>query len=144
MSAISRVRRYPASSASISALLLLTFVFWSTGTLAPQELPVYARSSLQITGVALMLILLPAYVLAALFVMQRRSLDLVDQLRPQLESTDHADAAVATIRGALRASWPVSAVLGVVLGFFNTELGAIPGSPAPAIDASLGRISIYQ
>ena len=140
MSRILRALRDPASTTSIAVFLLLTFVFWSTGALSPlspQELPAYATSSRQVTGMALMLILLPTYVLATLFVASRRSLDLVDQLRSQLPESHQADAAAAAIRGALRTSWPAGAVAGVALGLANTNpIYALTESTTPGIDVS--------
>ena len=137
---MSRVLRYPASATSLAALVLLTVAFWSTGTLLPlpQELPAHATSSRQITGLALMLIFLPAYILAAFFVTSRRSLDLVDQLRPQLPEAHHADAAAAAIRGALKTSWRAAVVAGVAMGLANTSpISALTESPTPAIDVSI-------
>jgi hypothetical protein len=136
MSEMRPALRYPASAASITALLVLTVVFWWTGTLAPQEPPAWARSSLQITGMALMLILLPAYLLAAVFVMSRRSLDLVDQLRPRLDPA-RADAAADAIRDAARTSWPVGVAVGVALGLFNVDFSGNSDSPTLGIEASL-------
>jgi hypothetical protein len=135
---MSRVLRYPASATSIAALVLLTAVFWSTGTLLPQELPAYATSSRQITGMALMLIFLPAYILAAFFVTSRRSLELVDQLRPQLPEPHHADAASAAIRSALKTSWRAGVVAGLAMGLANTQpIYALTESPTPGIDVSI-------
>jgi hypothetical protein len=134
---VSALRRYPASASSLAALLLLTGLFWSTGTLAPQVVPSWARSSLQITGMALMLILLPAYIVAALFVASRRSLDLVDQPRPQIRLAEDADVAAAAIRDALKTSWLVGAVVGVAMGLFNTTLLVSPESPTLGIEFSL-------
>ena len=75
--------RFPATLASVTTVLLLTTFFWATGALFPTELPQYATSSRQVTGMVLMLIVLPAYLVAASFAIQRRSLGLVEQLRPE-------------------------------------------------------------
>ena len=106
--------------------------------LAPGEAPASDMSSRQITGMALMLIFLPAYILAAFFVSSRRSLDLVDQLRPRLQEPHHADTAAAAIRGALRTSWPMGVVVGIAMGLANTRpIYALTESPTPGIDVSL-------
>lgn len=72
----SKPRQIPASTIGAACLLLLTVMFWTSGALWPTELPEYASSSRQITGMVLMLILLPSYLLAAIFTAQRRSLSI--------------------------------------------------------------------
>ncbi|MBW2244814.1 MAG: hypothetical protein JRH01_22770 [Deltaproteobacteria bacterium] len=132
------ILRYPASLTGIASLLLLTCFYWATGTLWPTELPPYANSSREITGTALMLIVLPPYFMAFVIVTQRRSLDLVEQLKPQLSDPQHADDAAAAIRGGPRRSWLAGSLAGIAMGLLNTRGHyAFTSSTTPAIDISI-------
>jgi hypothetical protein len=87
---------------------------------------------------ALMLILVPAYLLAALAIAQQRSLGLIEQLRPLLRDPEAAERAATNVRGALRRSWKLGTVIGIVFGLLNTEpFAAIPESGAPLVAGSL-------
>ncbi|MBW2272246.1 MAG: hypothetical protein JRG96_03175 [Deltaproteobacteria bacterium] len=132
------VLRYPATTATALCLLVLTAFYWASGALSPEELPEYARSKRQIIGMALMLIAMPSYLLAAGFVAQRRSLELVEGLRPQLPEARFADDALAAIRGGLARSWRYGVAVGIVFGLLNSQpIHAIVDSRAPAIDISI-------
>ncbi len=140
------IARYPASVIGCTALVLLTAFFWATGALFPDELPRFARSSLQATGMSIMLIVLPAYILAAGILVQRRSLGLVEELRPQLPAPHFADAAARTIREGLAKTWGRGCVAGFVLGLFNTDfVHAFTTTAVPAIEISftLGQILLW-
>ncbi len=134
------ILKYPASVTTAACLILLTTLYWTSGTLWPVELPAstYTRSARAITGTALMLICTPSYLLAAMYVTQRRSLDLVEQLRPQLPEARHADEAAASIRSALKTSWLPASVAGLAAGFFNIPpIRVLAASTTPAIDISI-------
>lgn len=131
--------RYPASVLSLTCLIVLSLFFWGSGILFPSEIPSYARSSWQITGMALMLILVPSYVAGATVVMQRRSLALVDQLRGELADAALADAAMKSIRSALRRTWPWGCLVGVVMGILNVDVvHVLTKSTTPRIDMGIG------
>jgi len=132
------MQRYPASVTGVVSLLLLTSFYWATGALWPTELPSYANSSREITGMALMLIVLPPYFMAFAIVAQRRSLDLVEQFKPQLPDPQRAADAAANIRSGPRRTWLVASVAGVGLGLLNTNANyAFTASTTPAIDISI-------
>jgi hypothetical protein len=135
---VNGVLRYPATAAAASSLLSLTALYWVSGALAPEELPEYAGSSRQVVGMALMLIVMPSYLLAAGIVVQRRSLELVERLRPMLPEARNADDAAAAIRGALARSWRYGAAVGIVLGLLNIQpISFFLASRTPAIDISM-------
>jgi hypothetical protein len=56
-----------------AGVLLLSLFFLLMGALVPTELPKYAKSFREITGMALMLTLLPPYLIGAFAVGQERS-----------------------------------------------------------------------
>jgi hypothetical protein len=123
--------------AVIFALLASVF-FWFSGALWPEELPACAKSGRQITGMALMLILVPAHLLSVAIVVRRHSLHLVEELRPQLPDSRAAEDAAVAIRGALRRSWLVATGVGLVAGLFNAPLiYAFTESITPSIDISI-------
>ncbi len=130
--------KYPASATGAACLLLLTVIFWTSGALWPTELPDYASSSRQITGMALMLIIMPSYFLAAIFVTQRRSLYLIEQLEPLWPDPRHALDAREAIRNSLRKTWLAGSVLGLGFGLLNTQpIYALTESTTPSIDISI-------
>lgn len=143
---IRKLLEYPATISASSCLLVLASLFWVTGALWPTELPDYASSRRQITGMSLMLILLPGYLLAAGFHLHRRSLETIDQLEPSLPAEGYAEAARKAIRGALSKALAVGSVFGIGMGFFNTQLGyALFESSTPRIDITitLGQILLW-
>jgi hypothetical protein len=138
--------KHPATSVAVIFLLLGSVFYWFTGALWPEELPAYARSGRQITGTALMLILLPAYLLSAAIVVQRHSLHLVEELRPQLPDFQAAEDTAVAIRGALRRSWLPATGVGLVAGLLNAPLlYAFTESTTPSIDISIsvGQVFIW-
>jgi hypothetical protein len=87
---------------------------------------------------ALMLILVPAYLLAALAIAKQRSLDLIEQLRPLLCDPEEGERAATSVRGSLRRSWKLGTVIGIAFGLLNTEpFAVIPESGAPLVAGSL-------
>ena len=137
--------KYPASATGAACLLLLTVLFWTSGALWPTELPDYASSSRQITGMVMMLILLPAYLLVAAFVTQRRSLDLVEQLEPLLPDPRHALDAREAIRNGLKRTWRAAAAIGLVMGLFNAQpIYALTESSAPSIDITIALGQLFM
>lgn len=118
-------------------LVALTAFFWWTGTLFPTEIPSYATSPRQITGMALMLILVPTYLVAASWLGQRRSLRLVDELRPQLPDGSAADRAATAIRSGLRRTWIPGAAGGLAMGILNTNFQEAFAREAPVVDLSV-------
>jgi len=138
--------QYPASTTGATCLLLLTVIFWTSGALWPTELPEYASSGRQITGMVLMLILLPSYFLVAIFVAQRRSFDLVEQLEPLLPDPRHALDAREAIRDGLKRTWLAGSVFGLGMGLVNAQpIYALTESTTPSIDISisLGQLFLW-
>ncbi|NNL66315.1 MAG: hypothetical protein HKP30_08740, partial [Myxococcales bacterium] len=135
----------PGPPTAIALLFVLAVFFWLTGALFPTEIPTYATSALQITGMALMLILVPAYLVAALWLAQRRSLRLVDELRPRLPDKRVADTAAGRIRGALRRGWIPGAAGGFAMGMLNTNFREALAREAPVVDLSInsGQILLW-
>jgi hypothetical protein len=134
-----------ASGAATGAAL--TGAFWLSGTLVPTELPAYASSPLQITGMALMLILIPTYFVVAGQLAPKRSLELVHQLRPQIPDPEAADDAAAAIANSLRRVWVPGLLGGLVLGLFNTNpIHALTQSSSPAVEISisLGQLVLWM
>jgi hypothetical protein len=140
------LNRYPATLASVTSLVVLTALFWLSGALFPVRLPEFATSSREVVGMVWVLILAPAYIAGASVVMQRRSLSLVDQLRPFLDDPAAADAAVREIQSGLARSWPWGALLGIAFGVFNSQpVYAFLTSTTPSVDIpiSLGQILLW-
>jgi hypothetical protein len=129
-------------------LAALCLFFWGVGALIPDpaQLPAYATSSRQITGMSLMLILLPAYMLAAWSIAQRRSLDLVEQLRTLVPDARDADGAAEAIRQPMRArDWVLGSAIGIVFGLFNTNpIESYERSAVPLVDFSISLGQLFM
>ncbi len=127
-------------------LVALTSAYWAAGVLLPTELPHYATSARQITGMALLLISVPTYMLLAWAVGRRRSLDLVEQLRPLAPDPADVDAAVDRICSGLGAKgWALGTVLGLSFGLLNTEpLKAFSRSAVPEVDVSISMGQLFM
>jgi hypothetical protein len=127
----------PGLVAAVGLLAALSLFFWASGALFPQALPSDVAPR-RLTGMALMLILMPAYLLAAWSFGQRRSLQLVERLRAILPESEDADRAQAAIRRSFATTWRWGALAGVGLGLLNTQpLEAFGKSEVPLIDGSL-------
>jgi hypothetical protein len=130
--------RYPAVFASCAAVVLLTGFYVATGALSASELPSHATSRRQATGMALMLIVLPAYIIATSFVCQRRSLGFIEQLRGEFPDPGVVDEAASAVRGALGKSWVWGGLAGLAMAPFNTQLlDAIARSSTQIVDLSI-------
>jgi hypothetical protein len=88
----------PGPAVALTLLVALVVVYWRAGAFGPAVLAEYAGSARQITGMALMLILLPAYLIGATSLAERRWLSLVEEIRAGLTDPAEADAAVHAIR----------------------------------------------
>ena len=72
--------RYAAPVASLSSLMLLTLLFFVSGTFQPKVLPEFYSSSEQLLGTVILLILIPAFILLFLVSGQRRSMRYAQEL----------------------------------------------------------------
>jgi len=135
----------PGPLAAGALLVALAGASWWVGAYAPTELPSYSDSRREIIGMALMLTLLPPYVLLGVWLGQWRSLVLVEQVRPLLGDPSAAEVAGETIRSAFRRHRLLFAGLGIAMGFVNTEpLAALRGdAPLLAGTISLGQLSMW-
>ena len=132
--------------AGMTSLSVLTLFYWFSGALLPKQLPAYASSSRQITGMALMLIFLPTYFVIVYFVIRQRSIDLVEQLRKELPNPNDAAIAKERIETGLWKSWPLASAIGIAMGIYNAPLHyAFTQSTEPAIDTSVafGQILLW-
>ena len=127
----------PGPGTAIALLGILALFFALTGSFEPSTLPSYASSSRQVTGMALMLMLLPPYLVFAASIGQRRSFLLIEEVRPRLPDPRAADAAAATIRGALRRTWPWGVGAGLAMGLLNTQPHLALRSNAPVVAGAL-------
>jgi hypothetical protein len=141
---------------AVVSLALLGCLYWLVGAFWPEGLPRGADSPARITGMALMLTLLPPYLIAASGLTRRRSLLFVEQLRSQLPpggaaatgspERGFAEEASAAIRSGLRRSWLPATVLGLIMGYLNASpVYAFTRSPTPAIDVAFaaGQILLW-
>jgi len=127
----------PSLAAACGLLAALAAFFWLTGAFRPTRIPDYANSPRQITGMALMLTLVPAYLVAAASFAQRRSLALVEETREQLSEPGAAGAAADTIRSGLRRTWLPGTVGGLLMGLLNTQPVALLQSDLPVLEGSI-------
>jgi len=120
-------------------LVALAIFFWAAGALPPEELPSNTTSASETVGMALMLILIPPYMLAAWCIGQQRSLELVEELRPLVPDSAETDAAREAIRKPLGArGWFWGSSMGLAFGLVNTSLvRAFTTSTTPVIDGSI-------
>jgi hypothetical protein len=137
------VSRYPATLASCTTVLLLTGFYVAAGALPPDELPVFTDSVRQAVGMVLMLILLPAYIVATSFVSQRRSVEFAEQLRDQLPDSGMVDEAVSAIRGALRKSWIWGGLAGLAMAPLNTQLFDAARGNSVDLSISIGQFILW-
>ena len=124
-------------SAAFGLCGCLLLIFWATGTLLPTAAPDWATSPRAITGMALMLAGVPAFVVASLPIARRRSLELVEELRPLLPRPELADEAGDRIREGLRRNWPLGVAIGFGLGLLNTDPLRAFGGDLPWVEGSI-------
>ena len=115
------IRRFPATTSGAVLLCILVLWFAAMGALSPEELPHYAQSRREVIGMALMLILLPPYLVAVSIVTRRLSLRLVDELEPLSRRPQDCDRARRAIQNGWKRALLPGALLGVVLGLANTS-----------------------
>lgn len=127
----------PGLAAAGALLAVLAGFFWLTGALQPTAIPDYASSPRQITGMALMLILVPAYLVGAASLAQRRSLALVEETRERLAEPGAADAAAGAIRSGLRRTWKLGIASGFLMGLLNTNPLEVLRSEVPILEGSI-------
>ena len=125
------IRRFPALVSSALLLGLLITWFAAMGALSPAELPHYARSAREVIGMALMLILLPPYLVAMSIVTRRLSLRLVEELRPLARDPEDCERARQAILDGWRQALLPGALLGISMGLVNT-------SPVDAFTTTVG------
>ncbi|MEE8166416.1 MAG: hypothetical protein V3T64_12665 [Myxococcota bacterium] len=128
-------------------LLVLTAVYWGVGLLQPELVPEYASSRREVTGMALLLITVPSYLVAAVMAAQNYTLRALDQIRPLLPDPSHATTAAESIASGFHRSWLFGGAFGFVMGLANVPtLFALSESAMPAIDISmaLGQIGMWM
>jgi hypothetical protein len=112
----------------IVMLVVLLGFFWISGTLFPESTTGYLLSPAQVTGMALTYSTTPAFLVAITIFLQRKSVEVVDQLvdsgNVRRETAISCGAAGATIR-------PVQNIVATILGAF---VGAIQVSWEPFSD----------
>lgn len=135
----------PGPGTGVAVLAGLALFFWLAGGFQPSAIPSYASSPREITGMALMLTLLPAYLLVGASLGQRRSLALVEMLRARLPEPGAREAAAAAIRGALGRAWLPGTAAGIAMGLLNTSPTAIFASQVPILQGSisLGQLFLW-
>lgn len=135
----------PGPVVAVALLVAIAAGFVLVGAYAPTRLPSDATSTREIIGMALMLTLMPPYVLLGAWIGQRRSLALVDQTRPLLDEPQAADSARETVRSAFRRHRLRFALLGLVLGLANTQPLAAARSDVPklALAISVGQLVMW-
>lgn len=129
------------------ALAAWTGIFLASGALLPRQLPSDASSAREITGMALMLILMPPFLIAAGTVGRERSLELVDQLEGSLPDPAQAERARDEIRRGLQRTWPLGLALGLLLSVFNTQpLSILRHSRLVVLEGSLsfGQVFLWS
>jgi len=136
----------PGPAVAAAMLVVLVVAFTAAGGYAASEVPSYASSPREILGMALMLTLMPPYVVLGAWVSQRRSLGLVEQTRPLLDDPTACDAAAETLRTALRRNWIPFSALGFAMAMANTQpLDAVRSNvPALALTISLGQVGLWM
>jgi hypothetical protein len=138
--------RVPAILPGLTLLVLLAAWFWAMGAFDPPAVPVFSGSRREVIGMALMLTLLPPYLVAGAIAVQRYSLRLLDELRPPLVQPQDRDEVRRAIEAGWRHAWPFGVVLGLVMGSLNTSLAeALAATIAPRVHLGLtmGQIVIW-
>jgi len=143
------VRRSEGTPGILAAAILggaLAALYLAVGAFSPATMPASVASPNEVVGMALMLILVPTYLLVAWTIAHRRSLELIDELRPRLTDPAEAERARETIAGGWRRTWWVGTAIGVVMSLLNTRpWWAMFESGHPRISApiSLGQIVLW-
>jgi len=127
----------PGVATAFAVLVFMGAVYALVGAFWPSRLPIGYESPREMIGMALMLTLVPAYLMGAAAVAQRRSLGLIAEVRTRLAEPARADEAAAVLRGAVRRTWPVGVALGVAMGLVNTSPVEALRSETPALLASI-------
>jgi len=140
-------RRARAWTGGIATSAALAALFAAAGALfSAEEVPGYGDSPEQITGMALMLIVLPGYLIVAGSIATDRSLTLIEELRGRLPEPGLADRALERVRGAPRRTWVVGLVAGILMGLVNTNPWRAVQSEAAriAVPISMGQILLWS
>ena len=106
----------------IAAAVLLTALatlYYSSGALTARTVPAGFSSPLELMGQALLLTLIPVYMLVALVYSQRMSRRLAGEIDKQSSNTSHLRADITTISG-------VAAATGMTVGLLYASLVNIP------------------
>ena len=141
-----RLSSSPATVSGVLVLLVLTGAFAAAGVLNPNVLPSYASSRREVIGMALMLITLPAYFVAAAIAVRRHSLSLVEAMRPATRNDSAIETAHASIEHGLSKIWSRGILLGLLLSWPNTSIvEALAAETARNIHIaiSLGQILLW-
>jgi len=80
---------FAALSLSLGLILILSLIFWAGDVWLPEHLPQFFESQEQLLGQVLLLVLIPAYMLALLIITQRRSMKNALKLHSSGVITDH-------------------------------------------------------
>ena len=102
--------RYSAEIAGPVSLLLISAMFLYSGVLFPESIPILLSSPQELLGQALLLILVPSFLITYLIVAQRRSVGFADSLVTSGVVTDDPAEWLKEIRGR-------TVAIGVLLGF---------------------------
>ncbi len=138
--------RVPAILPGLTLLVALAAWFGAMGAFDPPAVPVFSGSRREVIGMALMLTLLPPYLVAGTIAVQRYSLRLLDELRPPRVRPGDRDEVRRSIDAGWRRVWPFGVVLGLVMGSMNTSLvEALNATIAPRVHLGLtmGQIVIW-
>ncbi len=142
---LTRTRGTPGLLAAAGAFVGLTVLYVSAGTFSTTDRPGWGWAARELIGMSLMLIGVTTYLTAAWTITQRRSAELVEELRPQLTDPADADTALDTIASAWGRTWWLGTLLGLGLSLFNTNPLWATQAPYPfiALSISLGQIFLW-
>lgn len=145
--ALRRSEGTPGLVAAGVATVVMTAVFVVGGTYSTVDLPGWTWSARELIGMSLMLTGATTYLIAAWTIAQRRSLELVAELRPLLPDPSAADEAVSTIQAAWGRTWWIGSLVGIGLSLFNTNpIWAFTGAAYTriAVPVSFGQIFLWM
>lgn len=109
--------RYPLSVIGLVAFLPLFAVFSLSGAIYPDEIPPWNTNPVEITGLMLMMAVLPAYLLMCFTAARRMSRDTHRYIAAHLPD----EAEHARLRNMGMRWWPLGILFGLVNGLINTN-----------------------
>jgi hypothetical protein len=113
--------RYPVLTAGLALFVPLILLFGASGAIYPADIEPWDENPIELTGLFLMMAVLPTYLLMCFVAARRRSHQTHEFIASHLpDNADHD-----RLRNLWMNCWPLGIVFGVVMGLSNTNWASL-------------------